>query len=56
MKKLLIITLPILIIVFILLWIAYGLKFATLVTISIPIAAMLGIAIVKWIEFIDDNF
>jgi Cu/Ag efflux pump CusA len=56
MKNLLITTLPVLIIIFIIVWTAYELKYAILVTITIPTAVMLGIAIVKWIEFIDDNF
>lgn len=56
MKNLLITTLAVLIIMFIIIWTAYELKYAILVTIAIPTAVMLGLAIVKWIEFFDDNF
>lgn len=56
MKNLLITTLAVLIIMFIIVWTAYELKYAILVTIAIPTAVMLGISIVKWIEYIDDNF
>lgn len=56
MKNLLITTLPLLIIMFIIVWTAYELKYAILVTIAIPTAVMLGIVLVKWIEFFEDNF
>lgn len=56
MKNLLITTLPLLIIIFIIVWTAYELKYAILVTITVPTAVMLGITIVKWIEYIEDNF
>lgn len=55
MKKLLIATLPILVILFCCIWIVFGLRSAIAYLIAIPITIILILGIFKWVDFVDKH-